>query len=89
MWLNKKESSKGQRYFKIPEILRISRLLLFTKEVEFLVWGNPVLGKPFFNANKKLPYARHYNPLLITNRGFCAQKLKNFLKLSNTNRSTI
>ena len=53
MWLNKKESANGQRYFKIPEILRISRLLLFTKEVEFLVWGNHEQGNPFLTLTNK------------------------------------
>ena len=28
-----------------------------------------------------IPYTRHYNPLLIINHGFLAQKLKNFLFL--------
>ena len=56
MWLNKKESSKGQRYFKIPEILRISRFLLLTKEVQFLVWGNPVQGKPFLTLTNTTTY---------------------------------
>ena len=53
MWLNKKESSKGQRY-----ILQNSRdsqnikVESIHQSGRFLVWGNPVQGKPFVNANK-------------------------------------
>ena len=52
MWLNKKESSKGQRYFKIPEILMNVKVASIHQRLGFLVWGSSVQGNLFFNTKK-------------------------------------
>ena len=62
MWLNKKESSKGQRYFKIPEIPRISRFLLLTKRFNFLCWETLYKENLFLTLTNKTTYI-HRRPL--------------------------